>query len=200
MVGKKLGVFLDFDEDTACMVRFDVARLKILSTTWACIDVVLKVEVEGVTFDVWVVEEREKKRLIMVYEEWEDEGSRVVPVEVSDGGDDASGEGASDSGEDEESGAEVDIDKSVKVVQGEGHEVDKKGSDSSQLPNEERDSLPGAKSTNCAIMNQEIHSASYEVVGNIDEVCRPEGVVLESSVRVTDIDEYGMSGPRNKKG
>jgi RNA recognition motif-containing protein len=33
MVGKKLGVFMDFDKETARMVRFDVARLKILSTT-----------------------------------------------------------------------------------------------------------------------------------------------------------------------
>jgi hypothetical protein len=43
LAGKRLGVFLDFVEETTRMTRFDVARLKILSTSWASIDVVLKV-------------------------------------------------------------------------------------------------------------------------------------------------------------
>jgi hypothetical protein len=49
-------------------------------------------------------------------------------------------------------------------------------------------------------MIQEIPSAPYEVVGNIDEACRPEGVVLESSVRMTERDGKGRSGPVFKKG
>ncbi|MCI01520.1 DUF4283 domain protein [Trifolium medium] len=66
LVGAKFGVFLDFDEETASMARFDVARLKILTTTWAFIDVNLKVEVEGVVFNIWVVEERGRQRPVVV--------------------------------------------------------------------------------------------------------------------------------------
>jgi hypothetical protein len=66
MVGKSLGTFLDFDMETASMARFDVARLKILTTTWAFIDVAIKVEVEGVVFDLWVVEERGRNRSVVV--------------------------------------------------------------------------------------------------------------------------------------
>jgi hypothetical protein len=33
MVGNRLGVSLDFDEETARSTRFDVARIKVLSTT-----------------------------------------------------------------------------------------------------------------------------------------------------------------------
>jgi hypothetical protein len=49
-VGNKLGVFLDYDEETISMLRFDVARVKILTASWACIDEVVHVEVEGVGF------------------------------------------------------------------------------------------------------------------------------------------------------
>jgi hypothetical protein len=52
--------------ETASMARFDVARLKILTTTWAFIDVAIKVEVEGVVFDLWVVEERGRNRSVVV--------------------------------------------------------------------------------------------------------------------------------------
>jgi hypothetical protein len=48
LVGKRLGVFLDFDEETASITRFDVARIKILTATWPFIDMELKVEVDGV--------------------------------------------------------------------------------------------------------------------------------------------------------
>jgi hypothetical protein len=111
MIGKSLGMFMDYDDETARMVRFDVARLKILTTTWAVMDVNLKVEVEGVCFNLWVVEERERQRSAVVLRgERDDEGSRVVPseggVEVYDGFSD----GAEHSDEDEVSGEESDGD------------------------------------------------------------------------------------------
>jgi RNA recognition motif-containing protein len=52
MVGKSFGTFLDFDEETTRMARFDVARLKILTSTWSFIDVAMKVEVEGACFSL----------------------------------------------------------------------------------------------------------------------------------------------------
>jgi hypothetical protein len=85
VIGNKLGVFMDFDEATTQMASFDVARLKILTTTWAFFDVNLKVEVEGVCFDLWVVEERGSKRSTVIFgEELEDEASHVVPYEACD--------------------------------------------------------------------------------------------------------------------
>ncbi|MCI48001.1 hypothetical protein A2U01_0069244, partial [Trifolium medium] len=67
------------------MARFDVARLKILSATWPLIDVVLKVEVEGVVFSIWVVEERGRHRSVMMSGvEVEDVASLVVLSEASD--------------------------------------------------------------------------------------------------------------------
>jgi hypothetical protein len=65
-VGKRLGEFMDYDDETARMVRFDVARIKIQTRIWAFIDVVLKVEVEGIPFDIWVVEEKERKRPVVM--------------------------------------------------------------------------------------------------------------------------------------
>jgi hypothetical protein len=52
LIGNKLGVFVDYDEETATMARFDVARLKILTAVWASIDETVKVEVEGVCFNL----------------------------------------------------------------------------------------------------------------------------------------------------
>ncbi|MCI71102.1 hypothetical protein A2U01_0092365, partial [Trifolium medium] len=71
------------------MARFDVARLKILTTTWAFIDLNLKVEVEGARFNLWVVEERGRQRSVVVIGgEREDVGSLVVPSEGSDAAED----------------------------------------------------------------------------------------------------------------
>jgi hypothetical protein len=108
MVGTELGVFLDFDEETARMARFDVARIKVLTTTWASIDMALKVEVEGVCFNLWLVEERGMQRLTLVVgEEQEEVGSVVVPGGVSGGEDAVSDSGEVNSGEDDISGDEL---------------------------------------------------------------------------------------------
>ncbi|GAU34283.1 hypothetical protein TSUD_321290 [Trifolium subterraneum] len=110
-VGDKLGGFLDFDYKTTSMAIFDVARLKILSASWACIDAIIKVEVEGVCFNLWVVEERGRKTFgVMLGEDRELEGSLVVPSEASDDGGRDVGDGAMNSGEDDASGTEQDVD------------------------------------------------------------------------------------------
>jgi hypothetical protein len=84
-IGNNLGEFLDFDEETARLARFDVARIKIWSSTWAFIDVVQKVVVKGSSFDIWIVEERGRNRPVVVMnEEVEEEGSHVVPYGISD--------------------------------------------------------------------------------------------------------------------
>ncbi|MCI57541.1 hypothetical protein A2U01_0078792, partial [Trifolium medium] len=89
------------------MARFDVARIKILTATWAFLDLNLKVEAEGVRFNLWVVEERGRQSSVMVVGgEREEVGSLVVPSEGSDAVEDDFAGGADNSGEDEESGNE----------------------------------------------------------------------------------------------
>jgi hypothetical protein len=61
-LGAKFGVFLDYDDATASRRRLDVARLKILTDIWTVIDAAVKVEVDSVIFEVWVVEERCRER------------------------------------------------------------------------------------------------------------------------------------------
>jgi hypothetical protein len=111
MIGNKLGVFVDYDEETASMARFDVARVKILTATWASIDENVKVEVEGVCFDLWVVEEKGRQRFgVVLHSEMEDEGSVVAPMAVmKEVEDDDVGE-EENSGEDEDSGDDIDGD------------------------------------------------------------------------------------------
>jgi hypothetical protein len=125
MIGNRFGVFVDYDEETASMARFDVARVKILTTTWASIDENVKVEVEGVCFDLWVVEEKGLKRRsgVVFHRELEDEGSVAVPVagtmevnDVTDGDDE-------NSGEDDESGEDIDGDVR-RNMQGVGFKTD----------------------------------------------------------------------------
>lgn len=53
----KIGVFIDFDSDTADKKRFDVARLLISTYRWGFIDDWVKVEVMGARYDIKVVED-----------------------------------------------------------------------------------------------------------------------------------------------
>jgi hypothetical protein len=119
LVGSKLGVFLDFDFETASMARFDVARLKILTSSWEIIDTVIKVVVEGTIFNVWTVEERSNQRSAVVLGDGvEDEGSAAVPSEES--GEVAEGyvAGVENSEEDEPSGPENDGDVRIQIQHG----------------------------------------------------------------------------------
>jgi hypothetical protein len=125
-VGNSLGTFLDFDEETARMARFDVARIKVLTTTWSVIDVAIKAEVEGVCFDLWVVEERGRDRSVMVMgEDLDDVGSKVVPSEVGEVvEEDGFSEGAVNSGDDDNSGDETE--KDVRAVAQHGERLEGK--------------------------------------------------------------------------
>ncbi|KAK2401162.1 hypothetical protein QL285_050778 [Trifolium repens] len=191
LVGKQFGVFLDYDEETARMKRLDVARIKILSTVWASIDVVLKVEVEGLFFDLWVVEERERKSSVAVLnEEMEDEGSKVVPAEDSVGGEDVYGEGASNSGEDEESGEELDVD----VVIGEGHEDENDGTGGSLKLNEGEIALTCTKSKDFVNTNMEIPYAPQAVAEKVEQV--GQVLSLASSEEVGVGNEIGVCGSK----
>ncbi|GAU27763.1 hypothetical protein TSUD_215740 [Trifolium subterraneum] len=112
MVGAKLGVFLDYDEETASMSRLDKARIKIQTESRAFIDYIFKIEVEGVCFNVWVMEESTGSRNVGTLLEAvaEDRGSLVVPSEFSGDGEEDYGGGGAISGEDDVSGSELDVD------------------------------------------------------------------------------------------
>ncbi|GAU28381.1 hypothetical protein TSUD_257090 [Trifolium subterraneum] len=58
MVAGRFGVFVDFDDATVSKQRLDVARVKLRTVRRGMIDTVLQLKVQGVLFDVWVVEER----------------------------------------------------------------------------------------------------------------------------------------------
>ncbi|KAK2457642.1 hypothetical protein QL285_004891 [Trifolium repens] len=163
LVGNNLGEFLDFDEETARMARFDMARIKILSQTWAFIDVVQKVEVEGVIFEIWVVEERGRQRSeVVLYEEREEEGSRVVPADVSDKVEESSGEGADGSGSDDMSGDELEVDGRGFMLHGEEHEVGCDSGQCDQVPKEGNVILTCEKSTNPCNSQMEILSVPLD--------------------------------------
>ncbi|KAK2449432.1 hypothetical protein QL285_008629 [Trifolium repens] len=164
MVGKELGVFLDFDEETARMARFDVARIKVLTTTWASIDTTLKVEVEGVCFNLWLVEERGLQRsTLVVGEEQEEVGSVVVPGGGSGDEDVVSEGGEVNSGEDDISSDELQ------------HGGTNKGNSDValgvQLPKGGENSLTCNKSTNIPSSQKEIPSVAPEDVGNVELGC-----------------------------
>ncbi|MCI20561.1 hypothetical protein A2U01_0041723, partial [Trifolium medium] len=80
----------------------------------------LKVEVEGVCFTIWVVEERGRQRLEVVLDgDREDEGSLVIAAQnTEDGRDGGSVDGGANSGEDEDSGNDMDVDMSKDAQHG----------------------------------------------------------------------------------
>jgi hypothetical protein len=140
-----------------------VARIKVLTTTWASIDMALKVEVEGVCFNLWLVEERGMQRLTLVVgEEQEEVGSVVVPGGVSGGEDVVSDSGEVNSGEDDISGDELQ------------HEGTNEGNNDValgvQLPEGGGISLTCFKSTNIPSSQKKIPSVAPEVVGNVELV------------------------------
>jgi hypothetical protein len=189
IVGKRLGEFMDYDEETARMLRFDVARIKIQTTIWAFIDVVLKVEVEGLSFDIWVVEEKERKRPVVVLNgEMEDESSRVFPAGCLEEGDEVSGGRVSSSGADEESGEENEAD----MVTGEGIEVEKDGTKVIQSTNEGVVALTCAKSIEFRNSNMEIPCAPQVETEKVhQEACLDS----DFSEKEGGKDKPGVSGP-----
>jgi hypothetical protein len=85
---------------------------------------VILVEVEGVGFNIWVVEERTRERSgVVLGEGVEDDGSKVVPSEFSGEVEEGYGGGAENSGEDEVSGQESDSDTSMQQQHGGSYEV-----------------------------------------------------------------------------
>jgi hypothetical protein len=118
-IGAKLGVFLDYDESTTSMRRLDVARLRIQSDIWAIIDGVIKVEVEGVVFNVRVMEERGLEWPVADLDEGLVEGnSVVVPSEASGAAEEELGGAGGNSGDDEASEPEHDVDVTMQIQYG----------------------------------------------------------------------------------
>ncbi|WJX18268.1 hypothetical protein P8452_08083 [Trifolium repens] len=202
-VGNNLGEFLDFDDETARMARFDVARVKILSQTWGCIDVVQKVEVEGVCFDIWVVEERGRQQSMMALnEDREDEGSRVAPVAASDKVDEVSGEGAEGSGSDDMSGDELEVDGRGNMLLVEEHEVGCNSVQCNQVTKERNETLTSEKSTNFCNSQMEILSAPVEK-GNSEEVVighNTQEVLLVENTACGDNSCQEVGGAKQKGG
>ncbi|GAU50749.1 hypothetical protein TSUD_191130 [Trifolium subterraneum] len=58
MIAGRFGVFLDFDTATIGKLSFEVARVKLRTARRVLIDTVLQLLVQGVRYDVWVVEDR----------------------------------------------------------------------------------------------------------------------------------------------
>jgi hypothetical protein len=197
LVGNKLGVFLDYDEEPASMLRFDVARLKILTAAWACIDEVVKVEVEGVCFNLWVVEERGRGRSVVVIGgEKEDERSEVVPSESFD----EAVDGGLNSGEDEESGEERDVDVRKPRQHG-GNQVENNDMTSGVQVTIERDILLTCeKSTNIPNSQKEILFVHPRSVGNeetvIGHVAKETVLAASSKGEVKEISSAG--GTKNE--
>jgi hypothetical protein len=123
-LGAKFGVFLDYDDATTSRRRLDVARLKILTDIWTVIDAAVKVEVDSVIFEVWVVEERCRERCRGSSGEGVlDEGSRVAQSVASGGLEVEYGGDAENSGEDDVSVNDPDGDGSMRNQHGVSYEV-----------------------------------------------------------------------------
>jgi hypothetical protein len=166
-VGSKLGVFLDYDEETASMRRFDVARIWIQTDICAAIDTVIKVDVEGMIFNVRVVEERGRVGPVVAVEEGLlDEGSQVVPSEASGDEEEVFGGGDGNSGDDEASEPEVDGDVSVTVQKGGNHEEARVCDMREEEVRKRNDPLSSGKSTKIPDSNEGIKSAVQIVGGN----------------------------------
>ncbi|GAU43791.1 hypothetical protein TSUD_285430 [Trifolium subterraneum] len=192
MVGAKLGGFLDFDEDTAALGRFDVARLKILTTIWEYIDVVLKVETEGVCFNLWVVEENGRQSLeVTLGGEREDVGSFMILAANSDAGRSGgcSVDGVANSGEDDDSGNDMNVDLSMDKQHGGGLEAI--GGRSLQSLEAKRGdlTLTSEKSTNNSFSQKEILVVSPERVES--DRCLSSGAKGDDDVGNFEIKESG---------
>jgi hypothetical protein len=165
MVGNKFGSFVDYDMETATMARFDVARLKIITAIWASIDETVKVEVEGVVFNLWVVEERGRHRsVVMDGKGFEDDGSVVVPSEGCNEEAGEDGDEHANSDEDEESGEDMDGDVRPSMQVGVNYEANSDTSLAMQETKEGDISLTCEKSTNIPNLVMEIPSVGLRCV------------------------------------
>jgi hypothetical protein len=154
LIGNRIGAFVDFDDETARLARFDMARIKIATEIWASIDTELKVEVEGVSFTLWLVEERDKKgSMVVLSGEEVSQAASVVAAGVEEVASDGNGE---NSGEDDVSGDECEVDMRVVQRHGEIHDVNCVRNVVGELPKEGDIILTCGKSTKEIILEREI--------------------------------------------
>jgi hypothetical protein len=57
LIGSTFRDFLDFDKETICRKRFDVARIRVSITRRGIIDEMIKIKVVGAVYNLWVVED-----------------------------------------------------------------------------------------------------------------------------------------------
>jgi hypothetical protein len=198
-VGSKLGVFLDYDEETASMRRFDVARIWIQTDICAAIDSVIKVDVEGMVFNVRVVEERGRVWLVVrVDDGLLDEGSRLVPSEASgEEEEEVFGGGDGNSGDDEASEPELDGDVSVTIQKGGNHEEARVCDLREEEARKRNDPLSSEKSTEIPDSNEGIKSVIQSVGGSDLLVTKlgDKGSELVGPTYGVDVIHEGMNGP-----
>jgi hypothetical protein len=197
LIGNKLGVFMDYDEETTSMARLDVARLKILTEKWVVIDEVVKVEVEGVVFNLWVVEERGRQRYgVVLGGEVEDEGSMVVPSEGFNEVVEVPGAGELNFDEDEQSVEELDGDVRLFSQHGDVHEINNGRSLVVQECEKGNILLTCEKSTNIPNSQKEILYVQSNYVGNEEALVTEVGkeAVLAECVQDDKKDKSGEGG------
>jgi hypothetical protein len=202
-VGEKLGKFLDYDEATASMRRLDVARIRVQSDIWSDIDVIIKVEVEGVKYNVRVMEERVREPLEKVMgEEVDDEESRVVPSEGYDAEEEVFGEDGGNSGDDEDSEPEYDGDATVQVQIGEYHEAGRYDPMREEGTLERNDPLPRGKSTKIPYSNKGSESPDHGIGGSKVQVASLDVVSpnLVGPSTGKECDDCMECGPQSAEG
>ncbi|KAK2364802.1 hypothetical protein QL285_089633 [Trifolium repens] len=124
----------------------------------------------------------------MLNGEMEDEGSTAIPMGGFEEEDEVSGGRVSNSGADEESGEENDVD----MVVGEVFETDKDGTKGTQTPNEEVAALTCAKSKEFSNSNLEIPCAPQEVT---EKVNQETSLVSDFSEKEGGRDKAEVCGP-----
>ncbi|GAU15961.1 hypothetical protein TSUD_41840 [Trifolium subterraneum] len=181
-------------------------RIKILTTSGASIDPALTVEVEGVPFSLWVIEER--GRLVSKVVGGgvrEDEGSVEIPSDGGGYGEVGIGDGdvSANSGEDEASGYEIEKDGDGRRIlqheeRNEAHIV--RPMCDQELKNVDT-FLSCEKSTKNANSQKEIPAVAREFVGYEDMAIRTaiDVKVLAVSKRREEIGMCSLSGTEERE-
>jgi hypothetical protein len=164
------------------------------------VDEVVKVEVEGVAFNVWVVEERGRCRTgVVLGEGVEEVVSEVVPSEGSGAVEEGYGGGSDNSGEDERSVEEGDGDVGIQIQHGVRLEDKPDTPKGDQVAKGYNCLLTCGKSTNDASSHKEIPPVATTfvceemVTGHVEEVpglvvSRKVGGPEASGERLVDVD------------
>jgi hypothetical protein len=84
-IGRKYGEFLDYDENTTSRASLDVARIKISTTFGDGIDDSMLIMALGVTYKIWIVEDKGEEQGFRVCNRREDNDQSVGEYSVAPG-------------------------------------------------------------------------------------------------------------------